>query len=37
MVLALVARGWSGLAYVAVSAAIGVVFTAMYALWYWVA
>jgi len=37
MVLALVARGWAGLAYVAVGAAIGVVFTAMYALWYWVA
>jgi hypothetical protein len=37
IVLALVARGWLGLAYVAIGAAIGVVFTAMYALWYWVA
>jgi hypothetical protein len=37
VVLALVARGWASLAYVAVGAAIGVVFTAMYALWYWVA
>ena len=37
MVLALVARGWPGLAYVAVGAALSVVFTAMYALWYWVA
>ena len=37
IVLALVARGWTGRAYVAVGAAISVVFTAMYALWYWVA
>ena len=37
MVLALVARGWTGLAYVAVGATISVIFTAMYALWYWVA
>jgi mannosyltransferase PIG-V len=35
--LALVARGWLGLAYVAIGVAIGVIFTAMYALWYWVA
>ena len=37
MVLALVARGWAGRAYVALGAALGVLFTAMYALWYWVA
>ncbi|HYV21269.1 MAG TPA: mannosyltransferase family protein [Candidatus Bathyarchaeia archaeon] len=37
MVLALVARGWTGRAYVAVGAVISVIFTAMYALWYWVA
>lgn len=37
IVLALVARGWLGRAYVALAAAIGVVFTAMYALWFWVA
>ena len=37
IVLALVARGWPGRAYVALGTAIGVVFTAMYALWYWVA
>jgi hypothetical protein len=37
IVLALVARGWRGLTYVALGAAIGVVFTAMYALWFWVA
>ena len=37
MVLTLVARGWAGLAYVGVGTAIGVLFTAMYALWYWVA
>jgi mannosyltransferase PIG-V len=37
IVLALVARGWLGRAYVAAGAAIGVIFTAMYALWYWVA
>ena len=37
MVLALVARGWTGLAYVALGATISVSFTAMYALWYWVA
>jgi len=35
--LALVARGWVGLAYVALGVAISVIFTAMYALWYWVA
>jgi hypothetical protein len=35
--LAVVARGWLGLAYVALGVAIGVIFTAMYALWYWVA
>jgi len=37
MVLGIVARGWSGRAYVAIGVAIGVIFTAMYALWYWVA
>lgn len=37
IVLGLVARGWTGRAYVVAGAAIGVVFTAMYALWYWVA
>jgi hypothetical protein len=37
VVLATVARGWLGLAYLAVGATIGVIFTAMYALWYWVA
>jgi hypothetical protein len=37
MVLALVARRWAGRAYVALGAAVGVLFTAMYALWYWVA
>jgi len=37
MVLALVARGWTGLAYVAIGTTISVIFTAMYALWYWVA
>jgi hypothetical protein len=37
MVLALVAQGWLGRAYVAFGVAIGVLFTAMYALWYWVA
>jgi hypothetical protein len=37
IVLAVVARGWLGRAYVAVGAAIGVLFIAMYALWYWVA
>jgi hypothetical protein len=37
MVLAILARGWAGRAYVAVGAALGVVFTAMYVLWYWVA
>jgi hypothetical protein len=37
IVLAVVARGWLGRAYVALGAAIGVIFTAMYALWYWVA
>ena len=37
MVLAVVARGWPGRAYVALGAGIGVIFTAMYALWYWVA
>ena len=37
MTLAIVARGWLGRAYVALGVAIGVIFTAMYALWYWVA
>jgi hypothetical protein len=37
IVLATVARGWASRAYVAVGAALGVLFTAMYALWYWVA
>jgi hypothetical protein len=37
IVLAIVARGWLGRAYVVLGAAIGVIFIAMYALWYWVA
>jgi hypothetical protein len=37
IVLGIIARGWTGLAYVAAGAAISVIFTAMYALWYWVA
>ena len=37
IVLAIAARGWAGRAYIAVGAALGAVFTAMYALWYWVA
>jgi hypothetical protein len=37
IVLALVARAWLGRAYVVLGAAIGVIFTAMYALWFWVA
>ena len=37
MVLAIVAQGWVGRAYVAVGAAVGVILTAMFALWYWVA
>ena len=37
IVLALVARGWLGRAYVAIGVAMGVIFTAMFALWYWVA
>jgi mannosyltransferase PIG-V len=37
IVLAVVARGWAGRTYVAVGAALSVLFTAMYALWYWVA
>jgi mannosyltransferase PIG-V len=37
IVLALAARSWLGRAYVALGVAIGVLFTAMYALWYWVA
>jgi hypothetical protein len=37
VVLAIVARGWAGRVYVALGAALGVLFTAMYALWYWVA
>ena len=37
MVLGIVAQGWFGRAYVAIGVAIGVIFTAMYALWYWVA
>jgi hypothetical protein len=35
--LALVAEGWVGRAYIVVGVAIGTIFTAMYALWYWVA
>ena len=37
VVLALLARGWLGRTYVALGVALGVIFTAMYALWYWVA
>jgi hypothetical protein len=37
MVLAAVAPGWASRTYVALGAALGVLFTAMYALWYWVA
>jgi hypothetical protein len=37
IVLAVVARGWLGRAYVAVGAGIGMLFIGMYALWYWVA
>lgn len=37
VVLAVVARPLVGRAYVALGTAIGVIFTAMYALWYWVA
>ena len=37
MGLGIVARGWFGRAYVAIGVAIGAIFTAMYALWYWVA
>ena len=37
IVLAVLARGWLGRAYVALGAGIGVIFIAMYALWYWVA
>ena len=37
MVLAIVAQGWVGRAYVALGAAVGVILTAMFALWYWVA
>ena len=37
VLLAIVARGWLGRAYVALGVALGVIFTAMYALWYWVA
>jgi hypothetical protein len=37
MVLAIIARGWAARAYVAIGAALGVLFTAMYVLWYWVA
>jgi hypothetical protein len=37
MVLAIVARAWASRIYLALGAAIGVLFTAMYALWYWVA
>lgn len=37
IVLAVVARGWLGRAYVAVGAGIGALFIGMYALWYWVA
>jgi len=37
IVLAVVARGWLGRAYVAIGATIGVLFIGMYALWYWVA
>ena len=35
--LAVLARGWTGRAYVAFGTALGVILTAMYALWYWVA
>lgn len=35
--LALVAPGWPGRTYIALGVAIGVLFTAMYALWFWVA
>jgi len=37
VVLALVAHPWVGRTYVALGTTIGVIFTAMYALWYWVA
>ena len=37
MVLALAVRGWPALVYVAVGTGMSVLFTAMYALWYWVA
>ena len=37
VVLALVARGWLGWAYIAIGVTIGTIFTAMYALWFWVA
>ena len=37
IVLAVIARGWASRIYIALGAAIGVLFTAMYALWYWVA
>lgn len=37
MTLAVVARGWLGRGYLVVGLAIGVIFSAMYALWYWVA
>ncbi len=37
IVLAVAARGWLNRAYVAVGAAMGAIFIAMYALWYWVA
>src|SRR2546428_697330 len=37
VVLALVAHPWVGRTYVALGTTIGVIFTAMYSLWYWVA
>lgn len=37
IVLALVARGWLGGAYIVTGVLIGTIYTAMYALWYWVA
>ena len=37
IVLAIVARGWLGRAYVAIGATIALLFIGMYALWYWVA
>lgn len=36
MALAVVARPWLGRAYLALGASIGIVLTAMFALWYWI-